>query len=300
MGLRPALTRVFARVGDGAKRTEFGFQESFAEPVHVALILEPVANDVGHRDHLQAVFGAELFQLRDAGHAAVLVHDLADDTGRRQSGHARQIHRRFGLPRSHEDATFLGSQRKYVARPRQIGGLAGRVDASEDRTCAVGGRDSGGDSGASVHRLTECRAEVGSISRRDEGQPQKIALLASHRQTDQPAAMGRHEVDDLRRDFLSRNREIAFVLTIFVIHDDQNPPGANLFDSFGNRHKRHTLMVAQPGVSTSMAQAASASDRSDLARGARRYVRRRQCPRIKEIRSLQGVSGLARDHDCSV
>jgi hypothetical protein len=57
--------------------------------------------------------------------------------------------------------------------------------------------------------------------------------------------MGRHEIDDLRRDFLGGNRQIAFIFAILVIHDDEDPPGANLFDGLRNGDKRHTLIVAQ-------------------------------------------------------
>ena len=66
-----------------------------------------------------------------------------------------------------------------------------------------------------------------------------VALFPGQCQADQAAAMRRHEVDDLRRNFLGSNRKIALILAIFIVDDDQDPPGANLLDSLRNADKRH-------------------------------------------------------------
>src|ERR1700690_1896552 len=45
-------------------------------------------------------------------------------------------------------------------------------------------------------------------------------MLGSHRQTNQAAAILRHEIDDLRRDLLGGDCEVTFVFAIFIVNDD--------------------------------------------------------------------------------
>ena len=51
-----------------------------------------------------------------------------------------------------------------------------------------------------------------------------------HRQADQAAAVRRHEVDRLRRDLLGGDRQVAFVLAILVVDDDDHLAGADRGD----------------------------------------------------------------------
>ena len=50
-----------------------------------------------------------------------------------------------------------------------------------------------------------------------------------------PRPCERHEVDHLRRDQLGRADQIAFVLPVFVIGDDDDFPVADVFDRLLNR-----------------------------------------------------------------
>ena len=65
-------------------------------------------------------------------------------------------------------------------------------------------------------------------------QTQVVAALRRQRQADQSAAVRRHEVDDLGRDFFGGNGEIAFILAVLIVHHDQDAPGADLLDGFGD------------------------------------------------------------------
>ena len=66
------------------------------------------------RADAQAVLLAELHQLRQARHCAVVVQDLAEHAGRLQPGHARKIDRRFGVPGAPQHAAILRAQGKDV------------------------------------------------------------------------------------------------------------------------------------------------------------------------------------------
>src|SRR5207245_9603754 len=95
-----------------------------------------------------------------------------------------------------------------------------------------------------IHRFTKRGAEIRRILRRDQWQAQDVAPFACHRDADQSTAMRRHEINDLRSNFLSSDGKVAFVFAILVVEYDQDPPGANLLDSLRNRDKRHISMVA--------------------------------------------------------
>jgi len=57
-----------------------------------------------------------------------------------------------------------------------------------------------------------------------EWDPQLVQPLSRHGQADQPTAVAGHEVDDLRRGLLGGDGQIAFVLAVLVVHDDDHPP----------------------------------------------------------------------------
>jgi hypothetical protein len=58
-----------------------------------------------------------------------------------------------------------------------------------------------------------------------------------HRHTTETAAVFRHEVDRGRRDLLGGDRQIAFVLPILVVHDDDHLAVADRIDRLLDRSK---------------------------------------------------------------
>src|SRR4029079_9565515 len=103
------LPIAIAAIGDGAELPEFGLNATLGLAVDIALVLQAVADQLGHRDHLEAVGAAELRQLWHPRHGAVRVHDFADHAGRRKAGQLREIDGVFGLPGPHQDSTFPGA-----------------------------------------------------------------------------------------------------------------------------------------------------------------------------------------------
>jgi hypothetical protein len=67
--------------------------------------LHAVANEIGNRNHLEAVEAAEFQELSGAGHRPIGIHDFANHAARRQTGEARQVNRSFGLAGPYYDST---------------------------------------------------------------------------------------------------------------------------------------------------------------------------------------------------
>ena len=114
----------------------------------------------------------------------------------------------------------------WPGRSRSCGVVAGSIAAS-----TVAAR-----SAAEIPVLVLPRASTGThiaVSRTAEltgtveRDLQRVEPLRRHRQADQAAAVRHHEVDDVRRDLLGRNRQVAFVLPILVVDDDHEPAVAN-------------------------------------------------------------------------
>ena len=97
---------------------------------------------------------------------------------------------------------------------------------------AVGRRDAAPDAVARVDRDRERGAERRAVLAHHHGQPEPLAALLGERQADEPAPVRRHEVDVLGRDALGRDAEIALVLPVLVVHEDDHAPGADLRERF--------------------------------------------------------------------
>ena len=186
-------------------------------------MLAPVGDQVGDRDHLQPVALAVRDQVGHARHRAVVVHDLADHAGRGQAGEPREVDRRLGLAGALEHAAGLGLEREDVAGLDEVARPRGGVDRDLDRARAVGGGDAGGDALAGLDRDGERRLERRLVLGRHQVEPELVAALGRQRQADQPAAVLGHEVDRLGRDELGRHREVALVLAVLVVADDDHP-----------------------------------------------------------------------------
>ena len=93
-----------------------------------------------------------------------------------------------------------------------------------DRRRAVGGGD------ASPRALqidwdAERGAERRGVGADSERNLEFVEACAGHGEADLTAAVLRHEVDRFRRDLRRRHGEIAFVLAILIVHDDDHATG---------------------------------------------------------------------------
>ena len=171
---------------------------------------------------LEFVFFREATQLRQAGHRAVVVHDLANDPHRPAAGESGEIHCRLGVAGALQHTPAAGAQREHVPRLHQVVGQRGGFGQGLDGRGAVGGADAGGD----ALRGVDAGLEVGTVGlavvEYHALDAELLQALRRGRHTDEAAAKLGHEVDRLGRGFLGGHDQVALVFAIGVIDDDDH------------------------------------------------------------------------------
>ena len=121
-----------ALVGDHAELAIASLDAAIGNAHNRAFVAQPVADHLRHGQDAQPVLLAKGNQVRDAGHLAVVAHDLADHAGGIQTGHASQIDRCLGLPGADQHAALTRAQRKDVPWTGQIGRIRAWIDRRAD------------------------------------------------------------------------------------------------------------------------------------------------------------------------
>ena len=143
----------------------------------------------------------------------------------------REINGGLGLTRALQDTPRLGPQRKHVAR---AGRGRRRGSPGPERLRTVAAR-----SAAEIPVVTpaprfdrdrERRPEIGRVLAHHERKLQLVTALFGQSQTDQAAAMPRHEVDRFGSHLLGGQDEVALVLAVLVVHDDHETARLELLD----------------------------------------------------------------------
>ena len=192
-------------------------------PFDDRLLAQPVGDQRGDRDDLQVELSGDLLQLREAGHRAVLVHDLDQRAGGLQPGQPGQVHGRFGVTRAAQHALLPGAQGVDVSRTPQVGRPGRGIGQRADRGGAVVDRDARRAAVAQqVRRHREGRAEQRGVVLLHHVQLELRAALFRQRGAQHAAALLEHEVHDLGRDLFGGDDEVAFVLAVLVIDDDDD------------------------------------------------------------------------------
>ena len=104
------------------------------------------------------------------------------------------------------------------------------VDGDADGVGAVGGGDAGGDAFAGFDGLSEGGAEAGGVLLGHREEAEVVGALLSEGEADEAAAVAGHEVDGLGGDVLGGEGEVALVLAVLVVDDDDHAAGADLGD----------------------------------------------------------------------
>ena len=194
------------------------------------ILLKPVPDQVRDRDDRDVVRRREALEVRHPRHGAVVVEDLADDGRRIATGQAAQVDRPFGLPGTHEDASTARAQREDVPGADEVlRSRAGR-DGGLHRPRAVRCRDARRDAFTRLDRHREGRAELRRVLLNHHGKLQLIQPLLCEREADESAAVHGHEVDRFGRDLVRGEDEVALVLAVFVIDEDDHPASADGID----------------------------------------------------------------------
>ncbi len=189
-----------------------------------------VGDQVGDRAELEVVALREGDQIGQAGHRAVVIHDLADDAGRVQPGEARDIDRRLRMARAHQGSPFARHQREHMTRRRDVVARRLGVDGNRDRVRAIGGRDAGRDPFPRLDRDGESGLVARAVLLAHEAEAELFDARPAECEADQAACVTGHEVDRIRGRELRRNDEVALVLPVLVIDEDEHAAVARFLD----------------------------------------------------------------------
>ena len=90
--------------------------------------------------------------------------------------------------------------------------------------------NAGGDAVARLDRDGEGGFHAGAVDARHRLQPERVDALLGEREADQPAAVAGHEVDRVGGRHLRGDDEVALILAVVVVDEDEHPPVARLVD----------------------------------------------------------------------
>ena len=172
--------------------------------------------------------------MRQTRHRPVFVHDFADHASGIETGDARDVDTGFCLSGTNEYAAVLGAQREDVTGTTEILWPRLRIDSDENGRGAISSGDSGRDAATGVDGNGEGCAEIRGVVCDLRGQVELVTTFFGERQADQTTGMPGHEVDDLGSDLLGGADQIAFVLAIFVVNDDDHAAVADVGNGLFN------------------------------------------------------------------
>src|SRR2546428_426121 len=151
--------------------------------------------------------------------------------------HSECIRTSTGPP---QDAARHRAQRQDVTGAREIFGAAVRVHHRANGDGAVVGRRARRHTTPGVHRDGERSAEWRRVVGHHHGDLQLVEPLTGHGHADQPPPVLGHEVDGLGRRFVGRHEQVALVLTVLVVGDQEHPALPDLLDGlFDTREPAH-------------------------------------------------------------
>ena len=218
---------------------QFAVQGLLGNPLNGTFVDHAVVNQVGDGADLEVVLGGKGFEFSTTGHGAIVVHHFADHPAWLETGHARQVAGGFGVAGTGQGTARLGHQREDVAGADDVFGLGVFRGGGLHGAGAVSGGNAGGDARGGFNGYGELGAKTRAIARRHQGQLEQFAAFAAHGHADQPTGVLGHEVDVLGLARLGGHDDIAFVLAIFVIHEDDHLALADVFNQFFDAIERH-------------------------------------------------------------
>ena len=150
--------------------------------------------------------------------------------GGREPGEPREVDGRLRLADPLEHAARLRAEREHVAGLHEVAVRRVGVDRDLDRAAAVGRGDAGRHALARLDRHREGGAERRLVVVGHRAQPEMVGALLGQAEADEPARVRGHEVDRLGCRELRGDDEVALVLAVGVVDDDDQTAFADVFD----------------------------------------------------------------------
>jgi hypothetical protein len=212
-----------------------GLHRAAAKVFDQRLDTAAVFDQAGDGADLQAMLGCEQLQVGQAGHGAVVLHDLADHGGWRTAGHGGQVATGLGMAGAHQHTTVNSLQRKDMARLDQVRRLCVYCHRRLHGAGPVRGRDTGGHALGGFDGDRERGAFLVAVAGHHGWQLQALAGLACQCEADQPASETRHEIDGGGIHVLGRQHQVAFVFAVFFVHQDHHATRSQVGDDVFHR-----------------------------------------------------------------
>ena len=233
-----------------AEHTPLSRHLDLCDPAHQLFVLAPEADQFGNRDHQQAVFGCELSQLRDPGHSRLLdVYDFTEDSGRLEPGHPRKVDCRLRVPRTFEDSASARLERHHMTRASEMVWCGRRIDQRTDRCRPIAGRDARGRPGLDIDAHEECRFEALGVICDHRIEFELPCALACNRGANESRCMADEERDRLGRRELGGHDQVAFVLSVLVVDDNDDLAALDGRNGVFNRRERRSRVRGHVVVS---------------------------------------------------
>ena len=210
--------------------TEVAVEFRFDGTMDEVVVAAAIGNKIGNRRDLETMELCELHEIGKARHRTVVVHDLADDTSGIKPRKTRYVDRRFRMPGAHQHATVSRDEREHMSRRHDIRRALRGIDRHRHRMRAVMCRDARRDTLARLDRHGEGCLMTRLVRRRHELQVELLRAFARQRETNQATPVFRHEIDGFRRAHLCRNNEVAFVLALLRIDENEHLAVARVLD----------------------------------------------------------------------
>src|SRR5450756_46272 len=209
-------------VADDAPSPDFRRKPSIGDAMHEALGLEAMRDELRDGDECEAVLLREALELGPASARAVLAQNLANHSGWCEAGKAGEINGRLSVAHALENSSIARAKRGDVSRTAQIGGNRLGIDSDTDCFGAILRAHSRGNAKALVRIDAdgESGAVLVGVGFALLSEIELVGTFPRKRETNPPACLTDHEVDHFRRDQLRRTDEIAFVLAILIVGDD--------------------------------------------------------------------------------
>src|SRR5690606_13897270 len=151
-----------------------------------------------------------------------------------EAGHASQVTGGLGVTGTGQHTTGLGHQREDVAGADDVLGHRIGGGSGLHGTRTVGSGNAGADALSRLDGNGELGAEARAVALYHQRQFQALAAFQTHGHADQATAVTGHEVDILGAAGLGGHDQVAFVLPVLVIHQDDYLAGADVFNQFFN------------------------------------------------------------------
>ncbi|CAI8409258.1 MAG: Uncharacterised protein [Hyphomonas sp. TMED17] len=171
-------------------------------------------------------------QLWQSRHRTIIIHNFTDHTRRVQTRHARNIDRRFSMPGPHQCSAIPRDKWKHMPGRNDVIRVERRIDSDIYRMRPIMRRNTRRDAVFCFDRHGKSRPHTFAIFPRHHMEVQGPGTLRRHRQTNQTTPETGHKIHHFRRRETCRNNQVAFILTVFSIDQNEHSSIPGIFNDF--------------------------------------------------------------------